>query len=135
MTNADWSARRLHFVGIGGAGMSGLALIARALGAQVSGSDRGGSSYTERLREHGIVPVIGHAAANVPPGAEVVYSTAIPPGNPERQAAAGRELHRADLLAQIAALGAMFALIWGLIKAQSTGPSGVGCARNIRGRM
>ena len=100
----DWSARRLHFVGIGGAGMSGLALIARALGAQVSGSDRRESSYTERLREQGIVPTIGHAARNVPPGAEVVYSTAIERDNPERQAATGGELHRADLLAQIASL-------------------------------
>jgi UDP-N-acetylmuramate--alanine ligase len=100
----DWSSRRLHFVGIGGAGMSGLALVANALGAQVTGSDRGESSYTERLREHGISPEIGHRAENVPPGAEVVYSTAVPAGNPERQAAAGRELHRADLLAQISAL-------------------------------
>jgi UDP-N-acetylmuramate--alanine ligase len=100
----DWSSRRLHFVGVGGAGMSGLAIVAKALGAHVSGSDRSESSYTERLREHGIEPVIGHAAANVPPGAEVVYSTAVPPSNPERAAAGGRELHRADLLAQIAAL-------------------------------
>ena len=104
MTHADWSSRRLHFVGLGGAGMSGLALIARALGAEVTGSDRAESSYTERLRGHGIVTAIGHAAAHVPAGAEVVYSTAIPPENPERRAAAGRELHRADLLAQIAAL-------------------------------
>jgi UDP-N-acetylmuramate--alanine ligase len=101
---ADWAGRRLHFVGIGGAGMSGLALVAQALGAYVSGSDRAESSYAERLREHGIEPAIGHAAANVPAGAEVVYSTAVPPTNPERQAAAGRELHRADLLAQIASL-------------------------------
>ncbi len=100
---SDWSARRLHFVGIGGAGMSGLALIAAALGAQVTGSDRAGSSYTERLREHGIEPILGHASANVPPEAEVVYSTAVGPENVERQAAE-RELHRADLLAQIAAL-------------------------------
>jgi UDP-N-acetylmuramate--alanine ligase len=100
----DWSSRQLHFVGIGGAGMSGLALIAHALGADVSGSDRSESSYTTRLREHGIEPAIGHDAANVPPGAEVVYSTAVPTDNPERQAARGRELHRADLLAQIAAV-------------------------------
>jgi UDP-N-acetylmuramate--alanine ligase len=100
----DWSGRRLHFVGIGGAGMSGLAIIARSLGAQVTGSDRAESSYTERLRQHGIEPIVGHAAENVPPGAEVVYSTAVPPENPERQAAGGHELHRADLLAQIAAL-------------------------------
>jgi UDP-N-acetylmuramate--alanine ligase len=102
--NDDWSSRRLHFVGIGGAGMSGLALVAQALGARVTGSDRAESSYVERLREHGIEPVLGHDAANVPPGAEVVYSTAIPPSNPERQAAQGRELHRADLLAQLASL-------------------------------
>jgi UDP-N-acetylmuramate--alanine ligase len=102
-TETTWAGRRLHFVGIGGAGMSGLALIAVALGAEVTGSDRAPSSYTERLVEHGIEPVFGHAAANVPAGAEVVYSTAIPADNPERQTA-GAELHRADLLAQIAAL-------------------------------
>ncbi len=100
----DWSARRLHFVGIGGAGMSGLAIIASELGASVTGSDRARSSYTERLLEHGIEPALGHRAENVPAGAEVVFSTAVPPDNPERRAAKGRELHRSDLLAQIAAL-------------------------------
>jgi UDP-N-acetylmuramate--alanine ligase len=83
--------------------MSGLALIALALGAEVSGSDRADSSYTTRLREQGLEPVLHHAAENVPQGAEVVYSSAIPPENPER-AAAERELHRADLLAEIASL-------------------------------
>ena len=62
------NGRRLHFVGIGGAGMSGLALVARALGAEVSGSDRAESSYTERLRAAGIEPAIGHDAANLPEG-------------------------------------------------------------------
>jgi len=100
----DWSSRRLHFVGIGGAGMSGLALVARALGAQVTGSDRADSPYAARLRADGIEPTIGHAAGNVPEGAEVVYSSAIPAENPERQAAAGRELHRADLLGEITRL-------------------------------
>jgi UDP-N-acetylmuramate--alanine ligase len=100
----DWSGRRLHFVGIGGAGMSGLALIAQTLGARVTGSDRAESSYIERLREHGIEPVLGHAAANVPTGAEVVYSTAVPPENPERRAARGSELHRSELLAELALL-------------------------------
>ncbi|MBV8217619.1 MAG: UDP-N-acetylmuramate--L-alanine ligase, partial [Solirubrobacterales bacterium] len=85
--------------------MSGLAIIARELGAAVTGSDRAESSYTTRLREHGIEPVLGHRAENVPDGAEVVYSTAIPAENAERQAAGtGRQLHRADLLAQIAAV-------------------------------
>jgi UDP-N-acetylmuramate--alanine ligase len=100
---ADWSARQLHFVGIGGAGMSALALISHALGALVTGSDATESSYFGPLREEGIEPVIGHARANVPAGAEVVFSSAIPDDNPERGVAAS-ELHRADLLAQIAAL-------------------------------
>ncbi len=102
-SETTWSGRRLHFVGIGGAGMSGLALIAAVLGAEVSGSDRAPSSYTDRLCEHGIEPVFGHAAGNVPAGAEVVYSTAVASDNPERLAA-GTELHRAELLAEIAAL-------------------------------
>jgi UDP-N-acetylmuramate--alanine ligase len=104
VSTADWSGRQLHFVGIGGAGMSGLALIAHALGARVTGSDRGESPYLERLRALGIEPAIGHRAENVPSGAQVVYSTAVPADNPERLAAAGAQLHRADLLAEIVAL-------------------------------
>ena len=48
MTEGPWSGRRLHFVGIGGAGMSGLAIVARALGAQVTGSDRAPTRRTWR---------------------------------------------------------------------------------------
>jgi UDP-N-acetylmuramate--alanine ligase len=83
--------------------MSGLALVARTLGAEVTGSDRASSSYTERLREAGIEPAIGHDAANVPAGAEVVVSTAIPPDNPEVRGAA-TILHRGDLLGEVSAL-------------------------------
>jgi UDP-N-acetylmuramate--alanine ligase len=98
---APWTGRRLHFVGIGGAGMSGLALVAAKLGATVTGTDRAESDYLPPLRALGLQPVIGeHAAAHVPEGAEVVYSTAVPPDNPER-AVAERELHRADLLAEL----------------------------------
>jgi UDP-N-acetylmuramate--alanine ligase len=93
-----WSGRRLHFVGIGGAGMSGLALVARELGAEVTGSDRDPDS--PYLRRANLPATAGHDAANVPPGAEVVYSSAIPPENPERRAAS-RELHRADLLGEL----------------------------------
>ncbi len=100
----DWSGRKLHFVGIGGAGMSGLALVAHALGAGVTGSDRADTPYMPRLRAVGIEPVLSHAAENVPAGAEVVFSTAIAADNPERLVAAGGELHRADLLAQIASM-------------------------------
>jgi UDP-N-acetylmuramate--alanine ligase len=87
--------------------MSGLALVARELGADVTGSDRADSSYCERLRAAGIEPRIGHDAANVPPDAEVVVSTAIGDDNPELSAArsaGARVLHRGDLLAEVASL-------------------------------
>jgi len=102
----DWAARRLHFVGIGGAGMSGLALVCRQLGATVTGSDRAESSYMERLRAAGLEPAIGHDAANLPDGAEVVVSTAIAAGNPELALARERGftvLHRGELLAELCA--------------------------------
>lgn len=103
-----WSSRRLHFVGLGGAGMSGLAIVARALGATVTGSDRAESPYLVRVREAGIEPVIGHDAANVPAGddVELVVSTAIAPENPERAEGRRRgltELHRGQLLGQVSA--------------------------------
>jgi len=102
--NAPFSGRALHFIGIGGAGMSGLALVARELGATVTGSDQSESSYCGPLRVAGIEPAIGHDAENVPPGAEVVVSTAIPDDNPELAAArdgGATVLHRGDLLAEL----------------------------------
>ncbi|MET0558479.1 MAG: UDP-N-acetylmuramate--L-alanine ligase [Solirubrobacterales bacterium] len=105
MTGA-WTGRRLHFIGIGGAGMSGLALVCARLGATVTGSDRADSSYMERLRGAGLDPVIGHDAANLPDGAEVVVSTAIGADNPELSLARERGLepiHRGALLAQLCA--------------------------------
>ena len=106
---SDWTGRRLHFVGIGGAGMSGLALIADALGASVTGSDRASSPYLERVRAAGISAVVGHAAANVPDGddVELVVSTAIGAVNPERAAARERglrEIHRGALLGELSRL-------------------------------
>ncbi len=98
-----WDGRLLHFVGIGGAGMSGVALIAAKLGARVTGSDQSTSAYMEPLRALGVDPMIGHSADNVPPGAEVVYSSAVAPENPER-AGAEMLLHRSELLAEIASL-------------------------------
>src|SRR2546427_8434752 len=90
--DAPWRGRRLHFVGIGGAGMSGLALVAHALGASVTGSDRAESAYCDELRAAGIEPVIGHDPGNVPAGAEVVVSTAIAETNPELALARERGL-------------------------------------------
>ena len=103
---ADWDGRRLHFVGIGGAGMSGLAVVCAGLGAAVTGSDRSESTYMERLRAVGLEPRIGHDAANLPAGAEVVVSTAIAAENPELAAARERGLtviHRGELLAELCA--------------------------------
>jgi UDP-N-acetylmuramate--alanine ligase len=105
-----WTRRRLHFVGVGGAGMSGYARAAHALGASVSGSDRASSVHSERLREEGVLDAsIGHDAANVPDGGdvEIVYSSAVPAENPERLAARRRGLAdrpRAELLAELSAL-------------------------------
>jgi UDP-N-acetylmuramate--alanine ligase len=101
-----WDGRRLHFVGIAGAGLSAYALAARALGAEVTGSDRAESPYLVRVREAGIAPRIGHDAANLPEGegVELVVSTAIPAGNPEIEAARDRGLRvmpRAELLGEL----------------------------------
>jgi UDP-N-acetylmuramate--alanine ligase len=107
MSASDWAGRQLHFIGIGGAGMSALAIVARTLGAGVTGSDRAESSYSERLRTEGIEPALGHDAANVPSGAEVVVSTAIADDNVELAAAreaGARVLHRGDLLAEVSRL-------------------------------
>jgi len=96
--------RKLHFIAIGGAGMSGLALVSRQLGAEVTGSDRSESSYLDRLRGAGIDPQLGHDAGRVPPDAEVVVSTAVPEDNPELVRArerGQRVVHRGELLAEL----------------------------------
>ena len=105
----EWDGRNLHFVGLGGAGMSGLALIALELGATVTGSDRADSPYLVRVRAAGISASIGHEAANVPPGegVELVVSTAIAASNPERVVGRERglrEIHRGELLGELSRL-------------------------------
>jgi UDP-N-acetylmuramate--alanine ligase len=105
-----WAGRRLHFVGVGGAGISAYARAASALGAEVSGSDVAESSYTRALADDGVLRAsIGHAAANVSAdaGVELVYSSAVPADNPERIAARERglpERPRAELLGELTAL-------------------------------
>jgi UDP-N-acetylmuramate--alanine ligase len=102
----NWKERQLHFVAIGGAGMSGLALVADRLGAEVTGSDQADSSYLERLRGAGLQPRLGHDADAVPEHAEVVVSTAVPDDNPELARArerGQRVLHRGELLAEVCA--------------------------------
>ena len=106
VANADWSDRELHFIAIGGAGMSGLALVCQRLGARVTGSDRAGSSYLRRVVDAGIDARVGHDADAVPAGAEVVVSSAIGDDNPELARArerGQRVLHRGELLGELCA--------------------------------
>jgi UDP-N-acetylmuramate--alanine ligase len=104
-----WAGRRLHLIGLGGAGMSGYARVATQLGAAVSGSDRADSPGLAALRDVGIEVHVGHDTANLPAGddVEVVHSTAIAPDNPERAEARRRGLPdrpRASLLGELSAL-------------------------------
>jgi len=97
----------LHFVGIGGIGMSGIAELLHRLGCPVSGSDASASANTARLETLGLTIRIGHDAANLGDAAAVVVSTAVPDDNQERQEALRRGLpvlHRSEALAAIASL-------------------------------
>jgi UDP-N-acetylmuramate--alanine ligase len=103
----QWQGRRLHFVGVGGVGMSGLAIVARTLGASVTGSDRVQRRWLGRVRERDIEVTLGHAPQNVPDGAEVVYSSAVDADNPERERArtrGQREVRRGELLGELSRL-------------------------------
>ena len=96
--------RQVHFVGIGGAGMSGIAEILHATGYVVSGSDLQEGEAVRRLRGLGIEVSIGHAEANVGGAAVVVYSAAIPAANPELRAAAAAKIPviaRGEMLAEL----------------------------------
>ncbi|MGE5562527.1 MAG: UDP-N-acetylmuramate--L-alanine ligase [Bacillota bacterium] len=94
----------IHFVGIGGIGMSGIAEVMHQLGYKVQGSDASDSYVVEKLRKQGIPVSIGHSADNLGDAAVVVCSTAIKETNPEVQAAAERRLprvRRAEMLAEL----------------------------------
>lgn len=94
-----------HFIGAGGAGMSGIALVLHRRGALVTGSDLKESRYSRLLEREGIPVAIGHAAENLGDPEVVVVSSAIPDTNPELAAAAERGLTiwpRARMLAELA---------------------------------
>jgi UDP-N-acetylmuramate--alanine ligase len=94
----------IHFVGIGGIGMSGIAEVMHQLGYTVQGSDQSDSYVVEKLRKAGIPVTIGHSADNLGDAAVVVCSTAIKETNPEFQAAAERRIprvRRAEMLAEL----------------------------------
>ena len=94
----------IHFVGIGGIGMSGIAEVMHQLGYKVQGSDAADSYVVEKLRKVGIPVSIGHSRDNLGDAAVVVCSTAIKENNPEFQAAAEHRLprvRRAEMLAEL----------------------------------
>ena len=96
--------KHLHFVGIGGAGMSGIAEVLLNLGFQVSGSDLLQSVVTKRLKKLGATVHIGHAEKNLTDADAVVVSTAVGPDNPEVLAARARSIPvvpRAMMLAEL----------------------------------
>lgn len=94
----------VHFVGVGGVGMSGIAEILIALGFGVSGSDVKKSATTERLESLGAVIRIGHDASHLEKADVVVFSSAVPPDNPELVTARERRIPvipRAEMLAEL----------------------------------
>ena len=94
----------VHFVGIGGIGMSGIAEVMHNLGYKVQGSDIAEGYVVDGLRKLGIKVMIGHSADNLGDAAVVVTSTAVKKGNPERDAALERRIplvRRAEMLAEL----------------------------------
>ena len=103
----------IHFIGIGGIGMSGIAEIMHNLGYKVQGSDVAESANVKRLRAMGITIAIGHAAENLKDAHAVVYSSAVKPGNVEFDAARALSLplvRRAEMLAEIMRLRSCVAI-------------------------
>src|SRR3546814_9679570 len=103
----------IHFIGIGGIGMSGIAEVMHNLGYQVQGSDIADSYVVEGLRKKGIKVAIGHEASNVDGAQVVVTSTAVKRGNPEVEAALANRIplvRRAEMLAELMRLKSTVAI-------------------------
>ncbi len=79
----DFKDKKIHFIGIGGCSMSGLAMIMKNLGYEVQGSDAKTGQFTAALEKNGIIPFIGQQAENVEGADIIVYTAAIKPTNPE----------------------------------------------------
>ena len=104
MSQLPLSIGRIHFTGIGGIGMSGIAEILHEMGYQVQGSDLGDNANVVRLREKGINIAIGQTAENIAEASILVISTAIRPDNPEVMEARRRFLpvvHRSETLGEL----------------------------------
>ncbi len=103
-TRVPFDIGTIHFIGIGGIGMSGIAEIMHNLGYRVRGSDAVDSANVKRLRARGIPVVVGHSPDNLEDAVVVVYSSAVKSGNPEFDAARAKKLplvRRAEMLAEI----------------------------------
>jgi UDP-N-acetylmuramate--alanine ligase len=103
----------IHFVGIGGIGMSGIAEVLCNLGYTVQGSDAAESANVSRLRDKGINITVGHAAENVAGADVLVVSTAIKRDNPELMAARAQRIpvvRRAEMLAELMRLKSCVAI-------------------------
>jgi UDP-N-acetylmuramate--alanine ligase len=112
-TRVPLSIGAIHFIGIGGIGMSGIAEIMHNLGYKVQGSDAVDSTNVRRLRAMGIGIAVGHAAQNLKDAHAVVYSSAVKPGNVEFEEARRLNLplvRRAEMLAEIMRLKSCVAI-------------------------
>src|SRR3989344_1424773 len=101
------SYRKIHFIGIGGSGMSGIAEVLLNLGYEVTGSDLKSSEVTERLERMGAKISYGHEAKNLGDAHVAVISTAIRPDNPEVRAARKAKMpvvQRIEMLSELARL-------------------------------
>ena len=124
----------VHFIGIGGIGMSGIAEIMLRIGYQVQGSDAKASANTERLEKLGAKVFIGHDAAHVEGAYAVVYSTAVKADNPEMAAARERRLplvRRAEMLAELMRL--QFSVAVGGTHGKTTTTSMIACLLDAGG--
>jgi UDP-N-acetylmuramate--alanine ligase len=104
MKDIPFATGRIHFIGIGGIGMSGIAEVMHNLGYQVQGSDAQGNANVKRLKKLGIPVTIGHAPETLGEAGVVVYSSAVKPDNPEIMEARKRHLptvRRAEMLAEL----------------------------------
>src|SRR6201996_6647048 len=124
----------VHFIGIGGIGMSGIAEIMLRIGYTVQGSDAKASANTERLEKLGAKIFIGHDAAHVEGASAVVYSTAVKADNPELVAARDRRIplvRRAEMLAELMRL--QFSVAVGGTHGKTTTTSMVACLLDAGG--
>ena len=96
--------RRIHFIGIGGSGMNGIAEVLLNMGYEITGSDLVESDTTDRLKRLGAVIALGHDGSNIRGAQCVVYSSAVKKNNPEIRAAKSKQIPiipRAEMLAEL----------------------------------